>query len=128
MRRIPKLIIVANRGHLIVYQTTETGALEKIEKSEFHQKDETIEVQSQGQPPELAISEFPQISANISEILEREKPRFWGFATPSEINCAILGGIDKSYLDKLAFNLKIDLTLSSPGEIQARFEKAAGQI
>jgi hypothetical protein len=128
MRRIPKLILVANRGHLIAYRTSETGALEKMEKSEFHQKDETVEVQSQGQTPELTLSEFPQISAKISEILEREKPRFWGFSTPSEINCAILGGIDKRYLDKLAFNLKIDLTLSPPGEIQARFEKAAGQI
>lgn len=121
MRRIPSLIIVANRGHLIAYETSESQTLERIEKWEFPPFNQT-------NPTELELQDYPEVSAKISEILDRVNARCWGFATPSEINAPILGGIEKAHLDKLAFNLKLDLTQAPPGEVYARFEKAAGQI
>lgn len=147
MSRIPKLIIVTNRGHLIAYRTAETQSLEKIARESFTEGNEKISdivTDQSGAFPmtgtagtssyeslplvaELEVRSFRKISRKISEIIKSEHATSWGFATPSEINGAILEGLEKDDLDKLAFNLKVDITNSPPGEVYSRFERAAGQ-
>jgi hypothetical protein len=145
MNKIPSLIIVTNRGHLVAYRPTDTGSLQRIDSAEFSEGTDKISeivtdqsgafpmTGSQGTGSyeslpfvaELEVRCFRRIAEKIGEIIDREKPASWGFATPSEINGAIIDHLDPKYQKQLSRNLKLDLTNSSPADVGARFEKAA---
>lgn len=143
MNKIPSLIIVTNRGHLIAYRPTETGSLQRIDSADFKEgtdKISEIVTDQAGAFPmtgpgtgsyeslplvaELEVRCFRRIAEKIGEIIDREKPASWGFATPSEINGAILDHLDPKYREKLWRNLKLDLTNSPHTDVAARFEQA----
>ena len=145
MNRIPSLLIVTNRGHLVAYRTTETRSLEKIDTGDFAEGTEklsdlvtdqsgafpktggtaTSSYESLPLEAELEMRCFRQIARQIQRIIDRENPGKWGFATPSEINGAILDGIGEPYHKKLGLNLKLDLTNSPAEEVYKRFAAAA---
>lgn len=141
---IPSLVIVTNRGHLVAYRTKENRSLSVVDSAKFSEGNDKISeiVTDQsgafgnGAAPgtssyeslplvaELEARCFRQIADKIRSIIDREKPGRWGFATPSEINGAILDGIGEEYLRKLDTNLKLDLTNSPPDQVFKRFSKA----
>lgn len=144
MNKIPSLIIVTNRGHLVAYRPTESGSLQRIDSAEFSEGTDKISeivtdqagafqmtgpgtgsYESLPLVAELEVRCFRRIADKIGEIIDREKPASWGFATPSEINKAILDHLNPKYQEKLWRNLKLDLTNSSPGDVASRFEKMA---
>jgi len=144
MNKLPSLIIVTNRGHLVAYRPTETGSLQRIDTAAFSEgtdKISEIVTDQAGAFPmtgpgtgsyeslplvaELEVRCFRRIADKIGEIIDREKPSYWGFATPSEINGAILDHLAPQYREKISRNLKLDLTNSTHEDVAARFEKAA---
>ncbi len=145
MTAIPPILIVADRGHLVAYRNTERHSLEEIDHADFAEGNQKISeivtdqagaFTNSGTPgtgtyesmpliAELEARSFRKIAEKVREVIDREKPRSWGFAAPGEINGAILDGIEDQYQDRLACNLKLDLTNSKPGDVYTRFEKAA---
>jgi len=143
MKSIPDLLIVADRGRLIAYQTTESGWLEMIDSARFKEGNqkvsEMVSDQSGAFPipggvatgayesmpmlAELEVRSFRRIREKIVEILSRETPACWGFATPSEINGAVLDDLDKTYHAILGINLRLDLTNSLPSQILKAFQE-----
>jgi len=143
MNKLPSLIIVTNRGHLVAYRPTETGSLQRIDTAAFSEgtdKISEIVTDQAGAFPmtgpgtgsyeslplveELEVRCFRRIAEKIADIIKREKPSYWGFATPSEINRAILDHLAPQYREKLSRNLKLDLTNATHEDVAARFEKA----
>jgi hypothetical protein len=142
---IPPILIVTDRGHLVVYKATENHSLERIDHAEFEEGNKKISdivtdqsgaFGNSGTPgtgthesmpmvAELEVRSFRKIGQKIREVLDRENPRWWGFSAPSEINNAILDGLEDKYRDRLSRNLKVDLANSRPSDVLARFEKAA---
>lgn len=74
---------------------------------------------------ELEVRCFRKIAARIGRILEEEELPWWGFASPSEINGAILDHLKPDYRDKISINLKSDLTNSPKDQVYRSFEKVA---
>jgi hypothetical protein len=72
---------------------------------------------------ELEIRSFRSIREKIVEILDREKPNRWGFATPSEINGAVLDELDDRYRKILQVNLRLDLVNNPASEVLAAFQR-----
>jgi len=143
MNKLPSLIIVTNRGHLVAYRPTETGSLQRIDTASFSEGNDKISeivTDQAGAFPmtgpgtgsyeslplvaELEVRCFRRIADKIGEIIDREKPVYWGFATPSEINGAILDHLNPKHREKISRNLKLDLTNSTHEDVAARFEKA----
>lgn len=142
---LPSLIVVTNRGNLVAYRRNERGSLDKVDSETFSEgADKISELMTDqagafpvGTGPATASFEslplkaelqnrcFRQIAEKIRDIIDREKPGRWGFATPSEMNGAILDGIGEEYLRKLDTNLKLDITNFPAGEVLKRFQKAA---
>ncbi len=141
--KLPSLIIVADRGHLVAYRLSDSGRTERIESAEFvegsRKLSELVTDQagafptgSPGSPgtshaerlpleAELEMRSFRQIAAKVRELVDRENPVFWGFAAPSEINGAILDGLDDDCHRRLAVNLKLDLIHHPATEVAERF-------
>lgn len=146
MKTVPSLVIVADRGKLIAYRTTETGSLEVIETASFKEGKQkvsemvtdqsgafpvsgstgTAAYESMTMLAELEVRSFRHIREKIAEILGSEKPFSWGFATPSEINKAVLDDLEARHLDRLQTNLKLDLVNSRPDAILKAFLKDRG--
>ncbi|RYD18842.1 MAG: hypothetical protein EOP88_21180 [Verrucomicrobiaceae bacterium] len=143
MKTVPPLIIVADRGKLIAYRTTETGSLQVIQTATFKEGNQkvsemvtdqsgafpvsgstgTAAYESMPMLAELEVRSFRSIREKIVEILGSEKPFSWGFATPSEINKAVLDDLDNRYTERLQTNLKLDLVNSRPDAILKAFQK-----
>ncbi|MES2657981.1 MAG: host attachment protein [Verrucomicrobiota bacterium] len=142
MKTLP-LYIVADRGHLIAYRPTEAGALEKIDAASFKEGNQkvsemvtdqsgafpvsgstgTAAYESMPMLAELEMRSFRKIREKIAGILTREKPDHWGFATPSEMNGAVLDDLDDRFRRKLRSNLRLNLTNSPPAEVLAAFHQ-----
>ena len=143
MKSVPSLLIVANRGKLVAYRTTEAGALEAAESVSFKEGNQkvsemvtdqsgafpvsgstgTAAYESMPMLAELEVRCFRQIREKIGEILAKWKPGSWGFATPSEINGAVLDDLDPRYHQTLKTNLRLDLTNSPPDAVLKAFQK-----
>lgn len=143
MKTVPPLIILADRGKLIAYRTTDTGSLQVIETVSFKEGNlkvsEMVTDQSGAFPvsgstgtaayesmtmlAELEVRSFRHIREKIVEILASEKPFSWGFATPSEINKAVLDDLEARHSDRLQANLKLDLVNSPPAAVLKAFQK-----
>lgn len=144
MKSIPSLIIVTDRGHLIAYRIDDSGQIHRIDSTTFSEGNDrisdivtdqagafpttagvaTASFESLPLVAELEMRCFRQIATKIREIIDREHASTWAFATPSEINGAILDGLGDSYLKRLAINLKRDIVNVPQIEIKERFEKA----
>ena len=143
MKTVPPLVILADRGKLIAYRTTETGSLEVVGTASFKEGNQkvsemvtdqsgafpvsgstgTAAYESMPMLAELEVRSFRSIREKIVEILDSEKPFSWGFATPSEINGAVLDDLEERYRDRLQTNLKLDLVNSRPDAILKAFQK-----
>jgi len=144
---IPSIIIVANRGHLVAYRKTDNGALEAVDADSFAEGtskiSELVTDQSGAFPMtggvgtgsyeslplvnELEVRSFRKVADKIGGILDTHKPSWWGFASPSEINGAIIDHLAERYRSNISINLKLDLTNSPKDDVYRRFEKAAAQ-
>jgi len=142
---IPTIIIAANRGHLVAYRKTENAALQPIDSAAFREGNANISdlVTDQagafpmsGTPgtgsyeslplaAELEARSIRKVADKIGKILEEEDIPWWGFASPSEINGAILDHLKPQYRDRVSINLKSDLTNSPKDQVYKSFEKAA---
>jgi len=142
MKDFPELIVLANRGHLVAYRPISTGHLEPVdslEPMEGNVKISDLVTDQAGAFPtdgpgtaayesmplaeELEIRSLRQIAGKIEEILEREEPGTWGFASLPELNEAILEQLSDAHRDSLSLNLNLDLTNSPVAKVHARFEE-----
>ncbi|GEM_PF-1436093 len=140
MKDFPDLIILANRAHIVAYRTNGGGHLnlvDSLESMEGNMKisdlvtdqaaafptDEPGTAAYEDMPltEELEIRSLRQIAGKIDGILSREEPGIWGFAAAPELNEAILEQVDDEHRDRLACNLRLDLTKSPPAEVHGRF-------
>lgn len=144
MKTIPSLIIVMDRGHLMAYQLDDSGQVHRIDSATFSEETEntseyaanpssayleaggngTCTVERMTCVAELETGCYRRIAAKIREIIDREQAACWAFATPSEINEAILDALGDIYLRRLAINLKRNLAMVPQHEIKMHLEKA----
>ena len=144
-RKLPPVLILANRGKLVAYRHTEEGPLEPLEVLEPMEGNRSLSeiVTDQagafptgGGPGTASYESLPlleemdlrserKIAARIETILSREEAPAWGFAAASEVNGAILDHLRKEWREAVRFNLKRDLTNIPRDEVLARFEEAA---
>jgi len=142
---IPSIIIAANRGHLVAYRKTENDALQAIDTASFKEGNASISdlvtdqagafpmsgtpgtgsYESMPMEAEMEVRSFRKVAEKIGEILEEENIPWWGFASPSEINGAIVDHLKPQYRDKISINLKSDLTNSPKEQVYQSFSKAA---
>lgn len=144
MKTVPSIVIVADRGHLLAYRSTENGSFDQIDSSfipEGNSKISEIVTDQSGAFPvsgspgtsayesmpliaELEVRCFRKIAQEIGEIIARENPARWGFAAPSEINGAIIDHLEPKLREQLSVNLKLDLTNVPKTEVYRRFADA----
>ncbi|MBX3741571.1 MAG: host attachment protein [Akkermansiaceae bacterium] len=142
---LPSIIIAANRGHLVAYRKTENDSLQPIDNASFKEGNANISdlVTDQagafpmsGTPgtgsfeslplvAELEVRSFRKVAERIGRILDEEDIPWWGFASPSEINGAILDHLKPQYREKVSISLKSDLTNSPKEQVYQSFAKAA---
>lgn len=142
MTSLPSLLILANRGRMVAYRSTQNGSLQQfdsLEPMEGNRNLSDLVTDQAGAFPtdgpgissyeslplleELEIRADRQIAGKIQEILEAQRPYSWGFAAASEINAGILELLGEEWKRNLVCNLKLDLTNSPPGDVRARFEE-----
>lgn len=145
MRKLPPLIIVTDRGHLVAYRSSgENGSLQRITTAEFaegNQKLSEIVTDQAGAFPvsggsgtaagermplveELQTRCIRKIAGEIRTILQQEKAKTWALAAPSMMNGAILEELGKPLAERLVMNLKRDLVNVPPTKVAAHFHAA----
>lgn len=62
-----------------------------------------------------------QLGGHISEILRREKPEWWSFAAPAEIQEAVLAELEPDFREHLAERLPRDLVNTPPQGLLEHF-------
>jgi hypothetical protein len=70
---------------------------------------------------ELEMRTFRHIVERITALLREHHPETWAFAAPSEINGAILDGLDPALRGRLKQNLTRDLTRIPADELVEHF-------
>ena len=150
--KLPSILIVADRGHFLAYSVIETprGASARLVESsdliEGHERLSEKLTDKAGSFPisgiggnanssaermtlaaELECRTFRDIAKRIETIVNDKQPESWGFAAPSEINGAILDGIDTKIHQRLTRNLHRDLTRLPPQEMLHRFSTASNK-
>jgi len=131
MNTLPPLIIVTDRGRLLAYRSDENQHLEVIDTLEIAEgleklsdlvTDNAGRFPNSGSPQheggsaermpliaELEMRAFAKIVQRITELCEQHRPHHWAFAAPSEINSAILDGLDPRWKNKITVNFDLDL-------------------
>ena len=66
---------------------------------------------------------FRNLAGRISELLRQHHPERWHFAAPSEINGAILDGLEPGLRAHLGQNVKSDLIHTPTADLLEHFEK-----
>jgi hypothetical protein len=142
---LPSLIVLANRGHLVAYKSSEDDVLTRIREESFSEGTEklsdivtdqagafpvggTVGTALAERLPLLAEIEmrcFRQIADIISELYVAHSPPTWGFAALSEINSAILEQVEPRIREKVSINLRRNLVGLGVKEVAARFMKNA---
>lgn len=131
--KTPPFLVIADRGRMKAYETHEPleggcslRVLEDIQMLEPHQKFEARYTDRAGAFPagasagnssgerlnlesETRLRIFRQLAEKLTEWLKKHGPRRWAFAAPSEINDAILNGLDADLKGRLVKNLRADL-------------------
>ncbi len=147
MNKIPSFIIVADRGHAIAYEKQDSGSLRKFDAIEIEEganklselvTDKAGRFGNTGTPnkdgssaerlpleAEMEMRCFRKVAQQIETWVGSRNGESWGFAAPSEINGAILDGVDKKCLAKLSINLKRDLTTTPVTKLVEHFAKQA---
>jgi hypothetical protein len=70
---------------------------------------------------EIEMQSFRKVASNIESIVSRRQPKTWGFAAPSEINGAILDGVNNQMKQSLVTNLRQDLVNVPADQIAKKF-------
>jgi hypothetical protein len=148
--KLPSLLIIADRGHFLAYSVKETprGPSARLMVSndlvdgqerlseKLTDKAGAFPIAGTGGQAnaaaermtltaELECRTFRDIAKRIETIVNEKQPESWGFAAPSEINGAILDGIDTRVHERLTQNLHRDLTRLPPQEMLHRFSNVA---
>lgn len=134
MKTLPPLLIVADRGQLRAYAVTASmrgpvpTLLKAVQFSDGNARTSDVVSDSAGAFPagnaphatgaaermtltaELEMRAFRDAAECTTELLRLLQPESWGFAAPSEINGAILDGLDPALKSRLTLNVQRDLT------------------
>lgn len=148
-KKLPDLIIAADRGRFIAYVPNESGSLKSLGSEEIpeglNKLSEQVTDKAGAFPvtglnrasgvngtftasaerltleAEIEMQSFRKVAANIESIVARRQPKSWGFAAPSEINGAILDGVGNQVKKTLAVNLRQDLVNVPADQIAKKF-------
>jgi hypothetical protein len=146
LKQIPSLLIVADRGCLKVFHVEETpsfgrmarlGETLTIDAAHGRYRDKFTDqagafptggTAGQGNSigermpleTEQDVRIFRILAGHITELL-RDHQGTWGFAAPSEINRAILDGLNPELRDRLTMNLASDLIHVEPSRLLRHF-------
>jgi hypothetical protein len=146
MKRLPPLLIVTDRGRLLVYRTRPDDAAELHSTTTFREGNEKLSEMVTDQAgafpntgsagtstaermplvAELEVRCFRKIAAEIDEILAAEDGgTTWGLCAPPEIHGAIHDHLSGPARDRLRLQVRKDLVNSPPGDVAAAFRKAS---
>lgn len=152
-KKLPDLIIAADRGRLVAYVPNESGSLKSLRSEEIpeglNKLSEQVTDKAGAFPmmgpnrgatvggvnvgtftgsaerltleAEIEMQSFRKVASNIESLVSRRQPKTWGFAAPSEINGAILDGVDKQMKQSLVTNLRQDLVNVPADQIAKKF-------
>jgi hypothetical protein len=143
MNTLPPLIVVADRGHFIAYETLRNRGLRVISAVDLlqgHRKPhEQLTDRAGGFPnsgtmgkgnssadrmsrdTEMDMQTFRQLAELLDSLLKEQQPDAWAVAIPSEINGAILHEVNPRWESRIAINLPKDLTRMPPHEVRSHF-------
>lgn len=148
MKTLPSLIIAADRGHFVAYEPNAEGTLIAIRADDIpeglNKLSEQVTDKAGAFPvggatgrgtttataerltleAEIEMQSFRKIAARIESLVKRKSPKEWGFAAPSEINGAILDGVDKGIKESLKVNLRLDLVNVPAPQLRRFFSEA----
>jgi hypothetical protein len=144
MKPLPSLLIVADRGRLLSYLTSDSAVPQLFSSTTFTEGTKKISelvTDQAGAFPntgstgtssaerlpleaELEVRCFRKIAEEIDHLLATGKVTTWGFAAPPEIHGAILDFLSRDALERLAAQARLDLVNSSPQDVRKAFEKA----
>lgn len=147
-KKLPELIIAADRGRVVAYVPNDSGALKALRSEEIpeglNKLSEQVTDKAGAFPmmgpnraagvgtftgsaerltleAEIEMQSFRKVASNIQTLISRRQPKTWGFAAPSEINGAILDGVDQQVKQSLITNLRLDLVNVPPDQIARKF-------
>ncbi|QIF02124.1 host attachment protein [Roseimicrobium sp. ORNL1] len=148
-KKLPDLIIAADRGRLIAYTPNESGTLKTVRAEEIpegrHKLSEQVTDKAGAFPmmgpnrgsgvngtftgsaerltleAEIEMQSFRRVASDIEALVTRHHPKTWGFAAPSEINGAILDGLNPQLKQNLVTNLRLDLVNMPADQLAKRF-------
>lgn len=145
----PSLIIVADRGSLFAYEVDRKTRkpfprlLQSVFFAEAHQRLSDQVTDRAGSFPvtgsggttnaaaermtlvaELDTRTIRRVADEMSTILQRQRPEAWAFATPSEINGAILDHLPPAWRETLVENVTSDLIKVRPDALLDHFTSA----
>ncbi|MEZ0276890.1 MAG: host attachment protein [Roseimicrobium sp.] len=151
--KLPDLIIAADRGRLVAYTPNQFGSLKALQSEEIPEGlnklseqvtdqagrfpksgpnrgnggNSTVTSSAESLPleAEMEMKSFRKVAASIESLVNQRQPKTWGFAAPSEINGAILDGVDAKVKQNLATNLRLDLVNVPADQIAKRFGNGA---
>jgi hypothetical protein len=147
--KLPDLIIAADRGRLVAYVPNDSGSLKSLRSEEIpeglNKLSEQVTDKAGAFPmvgpnrasgahgtftgsaerltleAEIEMQSFRKVASNIESLVSRRQPKTWGFAAPSEINGAILDGVDNQVKQSLVTNLRQDLVNVPADQIAKKF-------
>lgn len=156
-KKLPELIIAADRGRLVAYTPNESGTLKALRSEEIpeglNKLSEQVTDRAGAFPmmgpnrgatsggvnvgtftgsaerltleAEIEMQSFRKVASNIQSLVSKRQPKTWGFAAPSEINGAILDGVDPQIKQSLVANLRLDLVNVPADQVAKRFSNGA---
>jgi hypothetical protein len=147
--KLPDLIIAADRGRLIAYTPNASGSLKAVRAEEIPEGRQKLSEQvtdKAGAFPmmgpnrgsgvngtftgsaerltleaEIEMQSFRRVASDIEALVTRHHPKTWGFAAPSEINGAILDGLNPQLKENLVTNLRLDLVNMPADQLAKKF-------
>jgi hypothetical protein len=146
-QKLPELIIAADRGRFIAYAPNDSGSLKALRSEEIPQGlnklseqvtdkagafpvsgshgTTTASAERMTLEAELEMQSFRRVASSIESLVWQRRPGSWGFAAPSEINGAILDGVDAKVKQSLVTNLRLDLVNTPADQVAKRFGSSA---
>jgi hypothetical protein len=145
MKTLPPLLIVTDRGRMLVYQTDQDSALHHHSTTTFQEGNkklsEMVTDQAGAFPntgsrgtstaeqlpleAEMEARCFRKIADEIDELLAAQPATPWGLCAPSEIHGAIVNHLSDPARQRLTLQVHRDLVNSPPQDVVAAFETAA---
>lgn len=151
MKRLPKLVVVADRGRIVAYVPDENHktlrVLKEADLVEGHAKISDLVTDKAGAFPdsksagqgtsageqlklkeELKVRALRKVARELGQLLAELEPDNWGFAAPPEINGAILVLMEPQWNESLAANLPVDVVREPSSDVARRFLKHNGGL